>query len=128
DTVFIPAGIVADSKPTANLSATPRDVCAQFDVFFTDLSTGNATRWLWDFGDGGTSTDQNPAHHYNDTGYFTIRLIAWNHSCPDTITFINYIHITPPIARFLSPIMCASPRTISFTAQSIGADEWHWNF
>ena len=85
DTVLVIAGIVADDKPTANFSANPRDVCAKFDVNFLDLSTGNVDRWLWDFGDGGTSTVQNPAHHYEDTGFFTIRLIVWNNNCADTL-------------------------------------------
>ncbi|MEP7256017.1 MAG: PKD domain-containing protein [Ferruginibacter sp.] len=128
DTAFVRAGIIADSKPTANLSATPRNVCAHVDVLFTDLSLGNVTRWLWYFGDGGTSTSQNPSHHYDDTGYFTVRLIVWNNNCPDTITFIDYIHINPPIAAFGPSFSCANRRTITFTDNSIGADEWHWDF
>ncbi|MBK8610239.1 MAG: PKD domain-containing protein [Chitinophagaceae bacterium] len=128
DTVFIPAGIVADDKPTANFSANPRDVCAKIDVNFIDLSSANVTRWLWDFGDGGTSTVQNPSHHYEDTGYFSIRLIAWNNNCADTITFIDYVHISPPIANFTATFDCATPRTFNFTDASIGPDEWHWDF
>lgn len=128
DTVFFPAGIIASVKPTANLSANPRDVCAFVNVNFTDLSTGNVTRWLWDFGDGATSTDQNPIHQYEDTGFFTIRLIVWNGNCPDTIIFSNYIHIKPPIAAFTPSFNCADPYTITFTDASIGPDEWHWDF
>jgi PKD repeat protein len=128
DTAFVTAGIVADDKPVANLSAAPRDVCAFIDVHFTDLSTGNITGWLWDFGDGSTSTEQNPIHEYEDTGLFTIRLIVWNNNCPDTIIFPDYIHISPPIAAFTTSFDCAAPRTISFTDNSIGPDEWHWDF
>jgi len=100
DTVLMPAGIVADAKPAANFSANPRDVCAHID----------------------------PSHHYEDTGYFDIRLIVWNNSCPDTITFTNYVHISPPIASFAAGNTCASPKIITFTDNSIGADEWHWDF
>ena len=128
DTVKIIAGIVATDKPTANFSATPRDVCAKTDVIFTDLSTGTVTRWLWLFGDGGTSTDQNPVHQYGDTGLFTVRLIVWNVNCPDTITFIDYIHIKPPIAKFSTSFVCPTPRIITFTDNSIGPDEWLWDF
>jgi gliding motility-associated-like protein len=128
DTVFFPAGIVADDKPSANLTATPRDACAKIDINFSDLSTGNVTRWLWSFGDGGTSTQQNPAHHYEDTGLFTIRLIVWNNNCADTITFTDYVHISPPIARFSQVFDCAAPRIFTFTDNSIGPDEWHWDF
>ncbi|MBK8521599.1 MAG: PKD domain-containing protein [Chitinophagaceae bacterium] len=128
DTVFIPAGIVADDKPVANFNANPRDVCAKEDVLFNDLSTGNITRWLWDFGDGGTSTVQNPSHHYQDTGLFTIRLIVWNNNCPDTLILTDYVHISPPIASFNSVFDCVAPRTFTFTDASIGPDEWHWDF
>lgn len=128
DTAYMPAGIIADTKPIANFSATPRDACAKINISFTNLSSGNVTRWLWSFGDGATSTDPNPVHHYEDTGYFTIRLIVWNNSCPDTVTFINYIHINPPIAIFATSFICATQKTITFTDQSIGADEWHWDF
>jgi PKD repeat protein len=124
----MPAGIIADDKPVANFSANPRDVCAKFDVNFLDQSTGNITQWLWDFGDGGTSTVQNPAHHYDDTGYFTIRLIVWNNNCPDTLILTDYVHISPPIAAFSHSFDCAAPRTITFTDRSIGPDEWHWDF
>ena len=128
DTVFIPAGIVADDKPVANFNANPRDVCAKEDVLFNDLSTGNITRWLWDFGDGGTSTVQNPSHHYQDTGLFTIRLIVWNNNCPDTLVLIDYVHISPPIASFNAVFDCVAPKTFTFTDASIGPDEWHWDF
>lgn len=128
DTVFFAGGIRADDKPTANFSANPRDVCAKFDVNFTDLSTGNVTRWLWDFGDGATSGNQHPSHHYEDTGYFTIRLIVWNNNCPDTLVLTDYVHISPPIARFSPTFTCDNPKTIIFTDQSLGPDEWHWDF
>ncbi len=128
DTVFMPAGIVADDKPVANFNANPRDVCAKEDVLFNDLSTGNITQWLWDFGDGGTSTVQNPSHHYEDTGLFTIRLIVWNNNCPDTLILTDYVHISPPIASFNAVFDCVAPRTFTFTDASIGPDEWHWDF
>jgi gliding motility-associated-like protein len=128
DTVFMPAGIVADNKPVANFNANPRNVCAKENVLFNDLSTGNITRWLWDFGDGGTSTIQNPSHHYQDTGLFTVRLIVWNNNCADTLVFTDYVHISPPIATFNSVFDCTTPRTFIFTDASIGPDEWHWDF
>lgn len=128
DTVVVQNGIIANDRPTANFSANPRDVCAKFDVNFTDLSSSNVTRWLWDFGDGTTSSDQNPSHHYEDTGLFTIRLIVWNGNCPDTLVIVDYVHISPPIARFTSTYNCDDPKTLIFTDLSIGADEWLWDF
>src|SRR5262249_8830486 len=40
-------------------------------VSFTDTSTGSPTAWRWKFGDGNTSTQQNPVHQYVGTGPFT---------------------------------------------------------
>lgn len=42
---------------------------------FTDQST-NATSWFWDFGDGNTSTDQNPVHTYANAGSYTVSLVV----------------------------------------------------
>ncbi len=128
DTTRFVNGIRAGVKPNANFSATPFDVCAETPVQFADLSTGNVDQWLWNFGDGSTSTAQNPSHVYNDTGYFSIQLIVWNNGCPDTLNLIDYIHIKPPIASFTVAANCSEPLKRVFTDYSIGADEWNWNF
>jgi len=50
---------------------------SNFDAFFADLSTGNDTviSWLWDFGDGSTSSLQNPVHTYLQSGYYYVCLM-----------------------------------------------------
>jgi len=128
DTTLVPEGIKARVKPVANFNANPRDVCARMPVNFFDLSTGTINRWQWDFGDGGTSTEQNPTRMYEDTGYFSVRLIVYNNSCADTIQLEDYIHITPPIAIFSVSYDCNEPFKRTFMDASLGADEWHWNF
>ena len=97
-------GIITNSMPVAVFSATPRNACARTAIKFTDQSTGNVSKWLWDFGDGSTSAAQNPQHIYFDTGYFDVQLIVWNSGCPDTVKYKDYIHIKPPIARFIDII------------------------
>jgi hypothetical protein len=47
-------------------------------VTFTDTSSGNPTEWLWDFGDGESSTEQNPTHLYDAVGQYEVRLVASN--------------------------------------------------
>jgi len=128
DTVIVNNGIRAGTKPDANFMGTPTDVCAQIPVNFVDLTPGPVDQWLWDFGDGGFSTLQNPIHEFADTGYFDVQLIVWNNGCPDTVKFLNYIHVKPPIASFTVSTTCAEPLKRIFTDQSIGADQWHWDF
>ncbi|RYE19052.1 MAG: PKD domain-containing protein, partial [Sphingobacteriales bacterium] len=128
DTVTRVAGIRASTKPVAAFSASPGDVCAFNDVNFTDESTGTVNSWLWNFGDGGSSTSQHPVYNYSDTGFFNVQLIAGNYGCYDTIRLNNYIHVKPPIAVFETAMNCDTPFLRRFTDASIGADEWHWNF
>lgn len=52
------------------------------EVMFTDNST-NATSWSWDFGDGNSSSDQNPVHTYSSAGNYTVVQKAQNEACPD---------------------------------------------
>jgi len=65
---------------------SPAVIFIDCSLSFTDNSTGNATTWLWTFGDNGTSTLQNPTHTYNTAGLFQVCLITTNGSnCSDTV-------------------------------------------
>jgi PKD repeat protein len=55
-------------------------------VAFTDTSTNSPTSWAWDFGDGGTSEEQNPTYTYAATGTYTVGLTATNAGGADTFT------------------------------------------
>ncbi len=84
--------------PVANFTATPRSGKSPLVVQFTDTSTGNITSRLWNFGDGTTSTEQNPVHTYRfkNTGDFTVSLSVTGLDGTDTETKTNYIHLIPP--------------------------------
>ena len=128
DTATLARGIVTNSRPVAIFSATPVNSCAKTPINFTDKSTGNVSKWLWDFGDGSSSAAQNPQHTYTDTGFYDIKLIVWNSGCPDTVKYKDYIRINPPIARFIESLDCTRPLERVFTDKSIGAGEWNWDF
>ena len=88
------------SVPKANFSAKPRSGNGPLVVQFTDASTGHISSRLWNFGDGTTSTLQNPVHTYTyrNTGDFTVSLTVTGLGGTDTETKTNYIHLnTPPI-------------------------------
>ncbi len=64
-------------------------------ITFTDFSTGNITSWSWDFGDGATSSSQNPSKSYDSIGTYTVSLTVTNPLMTDTETKPDYITITP---------------------------------
>ena len=69
--------LYAPVPPTAQFSGSPRSGQAPLSVHFTDQSTtGSAaiTSWSWNFGDGGTSTQQNPNHTYSSAGSYNVSL------------------------------------------------------
>ena len=129
DSITINTAVTVGTKPVANFAGTPRDVCAYIPVYFTDLSTGGPiTQWFWDFGDGGTSTLQNPIHNYGDTGKFDVILVVFNFGCADTIMIQDYIYVRPPIANFDTTFLCSQPLTRNFVDKSIAPQSWAWDF
>ncbi len=62
-----------------------------FTVHFTDQSTGNPISWLWNFGDGDTSTMQNPIHTFSKKGVYSVSLVAYDQKNSDTIVKMDYI-------------------------------------
>lgn len=63
--------------PEASFTWEPEEVCAEEEVRFTDTSTddlGELSAWSWDFGDGGSSTEQNPTHTFLAEGSYTVKL------------------------------------------------------
>ncbi|HON81316.1 MAG TPA: PKD domain-containing protein [Methanoregulaceae archaeon] len=59
---------------TADFTASPLSGNAPLTVQFTDLSSGNPAGWTWLFGDGATSSGQNPVHVYQNPGVYTVTL------------------------------------------------------
>lgn len=128
DTITVQEAIRVGDRPLTGFTATPRVACAKTPVVFTDTTIGNVDRWLWDFGDGGTSVRQHPEHEYRDTGYFDVTLIVWNMGCVDTLLMEDYIRIEPPIAKISVSFECSDPYTRIFRNRSIGADTYIWDF
>jgi len=115
----------------ADFSAQPESGLIPLEVQFTDLSDGEPTSWLWDFGDDSTSTDQHPIHTYNDTGYFDVRLIASNPGNSDTALKLDYIHVLPDLVADFSgdPQSGFVPLNVQFTDLSVGYPTiWFWDF
>ncbi len=69
-------------------------------VRFTDASDGAYTTWAWNFGDGGTSTDDNPSHIYGAKGTYTVSLTVSGPAGSDTLTRVDYIDVTDQVLDF----------------------------
>ncbi|MBN9482918.1 MAG: hypothetical protein BGO70_08575 [Bacteroidetes bacterium 43-93] len=116
----------ADSTPSCTL---PRTV-----TFSNTSSPGGSgtTTYLWDFGDGTTSTAQNPSKTYTTGGNYTITLLVTNgNGCSQSLTKINYIKVsTKPTADFAAnnTNFCAAPATVAFTNNSGSGVSYTWDF
>jgi PKD repeat protein len=82
--------------PAADFSGTPTSGLAPLAVNFTDLSAGGPTAWSWTFGDGGTSSSQNPSHTYTVPGVYNVALTITNACGNNTMTKSSYVTVTGP--------------------------------
>lgn len=118
------------AQVVANFTANPTNGTAPLTVFFTNLSSG-ATDYIWDFGNGNTSTNANPANIYPNPGSYTVTLTAIGPGGSNTFSISNYIGV-PPTALFIALNGVASglaPLTIQFTNLSSGnATSYLWDF
>jgi PKD repeat protein len=133
-------GVVAGSDrcstneppPVADFTANPRSGAAPLMVAFTDTSTGKITSWNWDFGDGGSSTVQNPTHTYTTPGTYTVTLTVSGPGGSDTETKMGYITVShaPPQADFTAtPRSGVVPLTVQFTSTASGTvTTYAWDF
>lgn len=91
DTVSLTKELIIEvmDNPVAQFAVYPTTpINVPGEILYTDNRSRNATEYLWDFGDGNTSTDAEPQHQYTKEGVFTITLIASNgNGCADTTVF-----------------------------------------
>jgi len=81
--------------PIPDFSAAPRSgqVPPNLSVVFTDLSTNGATSWSWNFGDGATSSQQNPSHAYTASGSYDVTLTVSDGTTSNSQTKVGFIVI-----------------------------------
>ena len=122
----------------STFSANVTTVAVGAPIKFTDASTGYPDAWNWNFGDGGTSTSQNPVYSYAATGLKTVTLQAYlseNGSVTNTTVYTNYINVTAapppaPIAAFSgTPTTVTAGSSVQFTDASLNSPtSWTWVF
>ena len=88
-----PPGAAANPGPVVSFSASPASGNIPLAVKFTDGSLNGPTSWYWEFGDGGTSTSQNPSHTYQTAGTYDVTLTAQNANGSNSLTMPGYISV-----------------------------------
>src|SRR4030095_10903719 len=111
-----------------DITLSSNDVCRFEAVNFS--TTLNAASYLWNFGDGTTSTLQNPSHQYSQTGSYNISISClMNSGCTAVANYPTPITVSAPIAAFSSPtVAVCAPSLVSFVNQSTGSSSWFWDF
>ncbi|HRP57997.1 PKD domain-containing protein [Agriterribacter sp.] len=124
-------------SPTASLSADITTACLPASIQFTGTASttvGTISEWSWDFGDGGTSTQQNPQHVYTETGYYNVALtVTSSNGCTRRVSRSRYIRMVSGIvADFVNAPSpeCKPPFNVSFTNESSGPGRltYAWDF
>jgi PKD repeat protein len=93
---------IADIEPTADFFGIPTSGLKPLTVNFTDNSTTyeGFTTWEWDFGDGNTSSEQDPTHLYANAGLYDVTLTVYEaDGDSDSEIKIEYINVT----EFMDP-------------------------
>lgn len=118
--------------PKAKFSPSKVEVNDNTPITFVNKTTGNAERWLWEFGDGTTSNDESPTHTFQEPGKYSVKLTAVNPSGKTAAERLITIKGGPPVAKFTVENL-DKPKyveeTVQFNDQSAGRiKRWDWKF
>lgn len=109
---------------------TAANVCFGLSTSFTDQTAPAPTAWFWTFGDGNTSSAQNPTHTYAAPGTYTVKLVSSMGSCLDSITQTVIVHPLPQ-PSFTYVAGCPSQATQFNNTSTIltgSISGWNWSF
>ena len=113
-----------EGNPNTQFEAQPRFGSAGTTVYFYDLTTGVHSGWAWTFGDGATSTLQNPNHTYANVGTYNVSMSTSNVNGTDVQFEQNYILITgaiptPTTTTGKVPVMIAAVMMVGIICLTI---------
>jgi PKD repeat protein len=130
-TNYITASMVTDA-PGPLFKSTVTSGYAPLNVQFVDASSNAPNSWVWSFGDGSTSSLQNPTHTYTTAGTYTVTLTATNSAGSNTVSQTGYITVEAaiPVSSFSANVTSGvKPLTVQFTDTSTNAPTgWYWTF
>ncbi len=102
------------------------DTLNPLTIHFTDWSNGNATGWLWTFGDGDTAYTDTVNHTYSNAGWYNVCLTIFDSVTNCTDNYCTYVEVSNCYARFSQT---ASANVLTFSDVSLGSPtNWFWDF
>jgi len=115
----------AATAPVAAFSGSPTSGAAPLTVNFSSASTGTISTYAWNFGDGTTSTAQNPSHVYSTAGSYSVSLTVTGSAGSNTKTSASYVTVTAP-PSVGSPTLTGNLVLASGVADltSMGSSDW----
>lgn len=93
DFTYPPFCLTPTAPPVADFNATQTTASCPASIQFNDASTSTPQSWLWNFGDGQTSSQQNPTHVYAQPGTYTVKLRVSNTLGADSVQKAGYITV-----------------------------------
>ncbi|WP_291921447.1 PKD domain-containing protein [Chitinophaga sp.] len=127
-------GYLYISKTTVGAYANISDGCEGLSAeFFSNInSTDQIKTWLWDFGDGSTSTQDKPVHTYPKAGNYSVSLkYTTVNGCSGTVNLSSLIKVykkpTPDFSSPDAPTVCGNTSTTFLDKSDVGT-EWQWNY
>jgi PKD repeat protein/Zn-dependent protease len=124
--------IVVASAPAADFYTSIQTGSVPLRISFFDRSDGTLPlQYLWNFGDGTTSSEMNPTHTYTANGKYTVTLTVKNSFGEDTKKLPDFIAVgDPPVPDFsVTPPLGNIPFIVTFNDRTTGTpDSWDWDF
>ena len=116
-------------RPKASFRLENNNCTAPCDPGITNLSL-YAQSYRWDFGDGGTATDESPKHTYTKGGTYALKLTVTGeqNQTSDTTVTVTIISAAPVAAFTVQNDNCTATCEITFTNQSQNALSYQWDF
>ncbi len=137
-------GCVVDTSVSINLyespqisfsfSPDPAEGCAPVSIAFKDESSPLMQSWLWDFGDGNSSSLQDPTHIYTTPGNFDLNYtVTTSHGCVGKLLMPSFVKVYEnPVANFTTnnQVFSLSYANVLFNSNSSSSNvtNWYWDF
>ena len=124
-------------SPVVSFTATDTGLCPGSSATFTSTSTAGTTgacTYVWNFGDGSSSTATSPTHTFVTPGFYNVTLVVTNSmGCSSSLTVAGFIHVynhSVPAFTASSTYLCNPPASTTFTSTTSGASPFTyvWTF